>query len=89
MRDPQPADLFEISPEEACAIAVKKIGGPTAVATRFTERGHKISPQAVDKWKVVPARWARLLSELAEGEPSVYQLQPEVFGKAPPTAQAA
>jgi hypothetical protein len=81
-------DLFEMSAEDACQLAIDRAGGPTAVARAFTERGTKISPQAVDKWRVVPAPHARLLSELAGGTPNVHQLRPDVFGRAPSQAAA-
>lgn len=74
------------SPEEACALAIERAGGPTAVAGKFTERGFKMSPQNVHKWKIVPPPHAILLSELAGGDPTVYQLRPDVFGPAPGVA---
>lgn len=83
MSDPESGDLFEMSPEDACALAITKAGGPTAVARLFTERGSKMSPQNVDKWKKVPPKHARLLSEFAGGSPTVHQLRPDVFGRAP------
>lgn len=87
MGDSDTKDLFGTPAEQACALAVEKAGGPTAVSRAFKERGIKITPQAVDQWRVVPAPHTRLLSELAGGEPSVYQLRPDVFGPEP--AQAA
>lgn len=79
-----------LSPEGACALAIEKAGGPTGVARKFTERGFKMTPQNVDKWRRVPPRHAMLLCELAGGEPTVHQLRPDVFGPAPgvaPTVQ--
>lgn len=82
-------DLFGITPEDACTLAVTKVGGPTEVARRFTERGFKMSPQNVDKWRRVPPHHALLLAELAGGEPTVHQLRPDVFGPAPGVAPSA
>lgn len=77
------AEMFGLTPEDACRIAIEKIGGPTAVANKFTERGFKMTPQNVDKWRRVPPHHTVLLSELVDGDPTVHQLRPDVFGPAP------
>jgi hypothetical protein len=76
-------EMFGLTPEDACVMAIKKAGGPTEVARKFTDRGFKMSPQNVDKWKKVPPHHTVLLSELAGGHPTVHQLRPDVFGPAP------
>lgn len=88
---PPLSEMFGLTPEDACTRAIEKIGGPTEVSRRFTERGFPMSPQNVDKWRRVPPHHTVLLSELAGGEPTVHQLRPDVFGPAPgvsPRAQA-
>lgn len=82
-------ELFGVTPEDACTQAVSKAGGPTEVARKFTERGFKMTPQNVDKWRRVPPHHALLLSEMAGGEPSVHQLRPDVFGPAPGVVPSA
>lgn len=83
-----------MTPEEALIEVIRKVGGPAAVGRAFDP---PITRAAVSQWRVAPYKRCRRLSELAGGDPSIYQLRPDVFGEAPPdqaeassvTAQAA
>lgn len=68
-----PAD--HLTPEQACAEAIRLAGGPALVARHF-----KISPQAVHKWKVVPERRCLGLSRLIGYRIGVHHMRPDVFG---------
>lgn len=72
--------LDMMTPEEALIEAIRKIGGPAAVGRAFDP---PISRAAVSQWRVAPYKRCRRLSELAGGDPSIYQLRPDVFGEAP------
>jgi DNA-binding transcriptional regulator YdaS (Cro superfamily) len=70
--------------EEICTKAVEGCGGPAKLAAALTERGIKITPQAISQWKRVPADRA-ILVEVITGI-SRHELRPDVFGGHPETA---
>ena len=67
-----------LTPEQACAEAIRLAGGPRAVARHF-----QISPQAVSKWKVVPETRCLPLARLIGWRVSVNHMRPDVFGISP------
>lgn len=46
---------------------VARLGGPTKVLTRLTERGYRLSLSAVEKWCIrerIPSTWLALLIDI-------------------------
>lgn len=57
--------------------AKQAVGGPRALARMLTEAGTKITPQAVGRWKRVPADRAIDVSKLTGV--SVFELRPDIY----------
>jgi DNA-binding transcriptional regulator YdaS (Cro superfamily) len=64
-----------LTPEQACAEAIRLAGGPRAVARHF-----QISPQAVSKWNVVPETRCLPLARLIGYRVPLYAMRPDVYG---------
>jgi DNA-binding transcriptional regulator YdaS (Cro superfamily) len=77
-------NAIDVTPEDACAGAIRLAGDQAAVARHFG-----ISAQAVSKWKTVPHKRCLALARLIGGRISVNRMRPDVFGISPEEAQEA
>lgn len=67
--------------EEICTKAVDGVGGPAKLAAALSERGIRITSQAISQWKRVPPDRVIAVEEVTGV--SRHVLRPDVFGPAP------
>lgn len=67
--------------EEICTKAISGVGGPAKLATALSERGIKITSQAISQWKRVPPDRVIAIEEITGI--SRHDIRPDIFGRSP------
>lgn len=67
--------------EEICTKAIDGVGGPAKLAAALSDRGIRITSQAISQWKRVPPDRAIVVEEITGI--SRHDLRPDIFGPAP------
>ncbi|WP_425087795.1 transcriptional regulator [Stappia sp.] len=67
--------------EEICNRAIGGAGGPAKLAAALSERGVKITPQAISQWNRVPSGRVIVVEEITGI--SRHELRPDIFGAVP------